>query len=168
MRVLLAASAILLPLSPAHATTIGVPLARDGIEIVPSYQTGVALDRSPAVLARPAEALHLEALVRATKGEAHGFAEGAFIPYLSVAYSLTKEGTPTFRKTGLLYPMAARSGPHYGTNLDMAGPGTYHLTYIVSPPTAHGMMRHADKAGGVPDWWKPITASWTFNYPDAK
>jgi uncharacterized protein involved in high-affinity Fe2+ transport len=27
------------------------------------------------------------------------------------------------------------------------------------------MMRRTDKGGGVPDWWKPITASWTFSYP---
>jgi uncharacterized protein involved in high-affinity Fe2+ transport len=27
------------------------------------------------------------------------------------------------------------------------------------------MLRQTDKLGGVPDWWKPITASWTFTYP---
>jgi len=47
----------------------------------------------------------------------------------------------------------------------MAGPGTYHLTYIISPPTSHGFIRHIDKASGVPDWWKPITVSWTFPFP---
>jgi uncharacterized protein involved in high-affinity Fe2+ transport len=38
------------------------------------------------------------------------------------------------------------------------------LTYIISSPGAHGMIRQTG-AGGVPPWWKPITASWTFTYP---
>ena len=61
--------------------------------------------------------------------------------------------------------MTAKDGPHYANNTDMAGPGTYHLTYTIWPPTTHGFIRHTDKASGVPDWWKPITASWTFAYP---
>jgi uncharacterized protein involved in high-affinity Fe2+ transport len=47
----------------------------------------------------------------------------------------------------------------------MSGPGTYHLAYIVSPPSAHGMYRQTGKENGVPDWWKPINASWNFTYP---
>jgi hypothetical protein len=78
---------------------------------------------------------------------------------------LTKDGAPTFKKAGLLVPIAAKDGPHYAAAADMAGPGTYQLTYIVSPPSARGMMRRTDKADGVPEWFKPITASWTFNYP---
>ena len=58
--------------------------------------------------------------------------------------------------------------PHYAAPTELAGAGTYHLTYIVSPPSAHGMLRQTDKAGGVPDWWKPINASWTFTYPQNK
>ena len=77
-----------------------------------------------------------------------------------VAYA-TLASTDTF-------PVAARSGPHYAAATELAGPGTYHLTYIVSPPSAHGMLRQTDKAGGVPDWWKPINASWTFAYPQNK
>ena len=61
--------------------------------------------------------------------------------------------------------MTAKDGPHYANNVDMAGPGTYHLTYIISPPSSHGFIRHVDKASGVPDWWKPINVSWTFTYP---
>jgi hypothetical protein len=47
----------------------------------------------------------------------------------------------------------------------MAGPGTYKLTYVIDPPSSNGFIRHVDAASGVPDWWKPITASWTFAYP---
>ena len=68
----------------------------------------------------------------------------------------------------MLYPVAAKSGPHYAAATELAGPGTYRLTYIVSPPSAHGMLRQTDSHGGVPDWWKPITASWTFTYPSTR
>lgn len=148
----------------AQAVVIGGPLLRDGIEIVPSYLADVTLDRIPAA----AGGIHLEADVHATKDEPHGFAPGAWIPYLTINYALTRDDVPTFKKSGLLYPMVSKTGPHYGANAELSGPGTYRLTYIVSPPTSRGMLRHTDKASGVPDWWKPITASWTFNYPSEK
>jgi uncharacterized protein involved in high-affinity Fe2+ transport len=147
---------------PGQAAVLGGPLLRDGLEIVPSALSGVELDRA---LTHGPDAIFLAAEIHATKGEAHGFSEHAFIPYLSVSYALSKEDTPTFKKAGLLYPVAAKSGPHYAAAVELAGPGTYHLTYIISPPSAHGMLRRTDKTDGVADWWKPITASWTFTYP---
>jgi uncharacterized protein involved in high-affinity Fe2+ transport len=148
---------------PSWAAVIGGPLLRDGLEIVPSYQTGVTLDRMTA----PPGSIHLEAGIHATAGEAHGFKEGAFIPYLSIAWSLTRDGDRTFKKSGLLYPMVSKDGPHYGGAAEMAGPGLYHLTYIVSPPTSHGLLRHTGQ-DGVGDWWKPITVRWDFTYPGDK
>jgi uncharacterized protein involved in high-affinity Fe2+ transport len=141
-------------------------LLRDGLEIVPGMLTGVELDRSPNPVG--SDAVFLVADIHAAKSDAHGFGEHAFIPYLSVSYLLTKDDAPTFKKSGLLYPVAAKSGPHYAAATELAGPGAYHLTYIVSPPSAHGMLRQTDKAGGVPDWWKPINANWTFTYPQNK
>jgi uncharacterized protein involved in high-affinity Fe2+ transport len=47
----------------------------------------------------------------------------------------------------------------------MDGPGSYHLTYVIEPPSSNGFLRHVDKATGVPEWWKSITADWTFTYP---
>jgi uncharacterized protein involved in high-affinity Fe2+ transport len=144
----------------AQAAVIGGPLLQDGLEVVPSTLSGVELDRIPA---KGADSILLVADVRAAKDEPHGFA--GFIPYLSVSYLLTKEDVPTFKKTGLLYPLAAKDGPHYAAPTELSGPGVYHLTYIISPPSSHGMIRRTDKLGGVPDWWKPITASWIFSYP---
>jgi uncharacterized protein involved in high-affinity Fe2+ transport len=161
MRAVLAVPLLLLAI-PAHAVEIGAPVVRDGVEITPSYQPGVTLDRMMA----PPGSVHLEADVHATKDEPHGFAPGAFIPYLTISWSLTRDDNPTFKKAGLLYPMVAKAGPHYGGAAELAGPGTYHLTYIVSPPTSHGLLRHTDKDSGVPDWFKPITATWTFTYPE--
>jgi len=164
MRSALALFAVFLTtITHAGAAVIGGPLLRDGLEIVPSILSGVELDRSPVPESRGPDAVFLVADIRAAKDEAHGFS--GFIPYLSVSYALTKDDAPTFKKSGLLYPVAAKDGPHYGAAAALAGPGTYHLTYIVSPPISHGMLRRTDHAGGVPDWWKPITANWTFKYP---
>jgi uncharacterized protein involved in high-affinity Fe2+ transport len=154
-------SATVLSRAEALAAVIGGPLLRDGLEVVPSTLGGVELDLMPQ--AKGADSILLVADVRAAKDEMHGFA--GFVPYLSVSYLLTKEDAPTFKRTGLLYPLAAKDGPHYAAPTDLAGPGVYHLTYIISPPSSHGMMRRTDKGGGVPDWWKPITASWIFSYP---
>jgi uncharacterized protein involved in high-affinity Fe2+ transport len=166
------ASALLLALLPATgfavsaasaagAASIGSPLTRDGVEVVPGMETVVQFDRQPTSLAP--DSIFLTADVHATKDNAHGFT--GFIPYLSISYALTKDGEPTFKKSGLLYPTAGKNGPRYIGAAGTDGPGTYHLTYIVSPPSAHGMYRQTGKENGVPDWWKPITASWNFTYP---
>ena len=157
---LLLATALIAP--AAQAAVIGGPLLREGIEVIPSTRTDAALDRMTGGANH--DALFLVADIHADKGEPHGFAEHAFIPYLSVSYVLTKDGAPTFKKSGLMFPVAAKGGPHYAASADMQGQGVYHLTYLISPPSSHGMMRQTDKAGGVPDWWKPITADWTFTY----
>jgi uncharacterized protein involved in high-affinity Fe2+ transport len=162
MRLSWALPAVLLAIVPARAAVIGGPLLRDGIEIIPAALTEVALDKGSSI--RTADFMFLAADIHAGAGEAHGFAEHAFIPYLSVSYVLTKDGAPTFRKVGLLFPVATKAGPRYGAGTEMAGPGTYHLSYIVSPPSSHGMMRQTGK-DGVAEWWKPITASWIFTYP---
>jgi periplasmic iron binding protein len=153
---------------PAYAAQefyVGEPVVKEGMQIVPNYLTGIQMDKMPSGMGMGPDAVHLEADVHATKDEVHGFAEDAWIPYLTISFALTKDGAPTYKKGGFLFPMTAKDGPHYANSVDMAGPGTYHLTYIISPPTSHGFLRHVDKASGVPDWWKPVTASWTFSYP---
>ena len=145
----------------ASAAPVGASVVREGVEVVPGIETGVQFDRTPTSLA--ADSVFLTADVHATRDNAQGFT--GFIPYLSISFALTKEGAPTFKKSGLLYPTAGKSGPRYIGAAAMEGPGTYHLTYIVSAPNAHGMYRQTGKENGVPDWWKPITASWTFSYP---
>jgi hypothetical protein len=144
---------------------IGEPVVKENMQIVPNYLTGIEMDRMPQGMAMGKDAVHLEADVHATAKETHGFAEDAWIPYLTISYTLTKDGAPAYRQTGHLFPMTAGDGPHYANNVDMAGPGTYHLTYVIEPPSSNGFIRHTDKASGVPPWWKPITVRWTFAYP---
>jgi uncharacterized protein involved in high-affinity Fe2+ transport len=146
----------------ARAAVIGGPMLRDGVEIVPVILSGVEVDR---LAPKSADLVWLGADVHASSDDRYGFGEHGFIPYLSISFVLTKDDAPTFKKAGLLVPLAAKDGPHYAAATDMGGPGSYHLSYIVSPPSAHGMMRRTDKAGGVAAWFKPITASWTFTYP---
>lgn len=159
------AYALLLALLPAtaNAAVIGSPSAKDGVEVAPGLETGIQFDRS--AVSQSAGTVFLTADIRATKDNAQGFT--GFIPYLSVSFTLTKEGEPTYKKSGLLYPTATKSGPRYIGAAAMAGPGAYHLTYIISPPSAHGMYRQTGRENGVPDWWKPITASWNFSYPNS-
>lgn len=159
--------AVALPaLAQAAEFYIGEPIVREGMQIVPNYLIGIEMDRMPPGMEMEGETIHLEADVHATKDEAHGFAEDAWIPYLTIHCTLTKEGSP-YRKTGNLAPMTAGDGPHYANNVRMAGPGTYHLTYKISPPSSNGFIRHVDKATGVPPWWKPIVAQWIFKYPSS-
>jgi periplasmic iron binding protein len=161
----LAGGVALLPaLGNAAEFYIGEPVEQDDMQIVPNYLVGIEMDRMPPGMEMGGQTIHLEADVHATKSEKHGFAEDAWIPYLTIRYSLAKDGS-TFKKTGKLAPMTAADGPHYANNVRMAGPGTYQLTYEIFPPSANGFIRHVDKATGVPGWWKPITAHWTFTYP---
>jgi periplasmic iron binding protein len=152
--------------APGHAAEfyIGEPVVQNDLQIVPNYLVGIEMDRMPPGMEMGADTIHLEADVHATKTEKHGFAEDAWIPYLTIRYTLTKDGGK-FKKTGTLAPMTAGDGPHYANNVKMGGPGTYQLTYEISPPSANGFIRHVDKATGVPDWWKPMTLHWTFTYP---
>ncbi len=152
---------------PARAAEfyIGEPVVKNNMQVVPNYLVGIEMDNMKG-MAMPGgkDAIHLEVDVHAAKGEQHGFAEDSWIPYLTVTYRLQKEGGGA-AKTGRLEPMTAGDGPHYASNLKMDGPGKYRLTYHFEPPSANGFRRHVDKATGVPDWWKPFDAEWTFDYP---
>lgn len=156
--------ALLTPLASAAEFYIGEPVEQDDLQIVPNYLTGIEMDKMPPGMEKGADTIHLEADVHATKDEKHGFAEDAWIPYLTIRFTLTKDGS-NFKKTGVLAPMTAGDGPHYANNVQMAGPGKYELTYEIQAPSSNGFIRHTDKATGVPDWFSPITAHWTFNYP---
>jgi uncharacterized protein involved in high-affinity Fe2+ transport len=158
--------AVLIPIAgfAAQEFYVGEPVVKESLQIVPNYLTGIEMDRHPPGMEMGKDSVHLEADVHATKDETHGFAEDAWIPYLTIDFVLTKNGT-AFKKTGKLFPMTAKDGPHYANNVEMAGPGTYELTYTILPPSSNGFIRHVDAGSGVPAWWKPITANWTFTYP---
>lgn len=106
---------------------------------------------------------HLEADIKAVAGNPWGFPEGAWIPYLSVQFEVKKQGSD-WRAAGMLMPMAASNGPHYGTNLDFDGPGKYKVSFTVEAPDPAVFPRHFDRETGIADWWQPFTVSWDFVY----
>jgi periplasmic iron binding protein len=143
---------------------IGEPVEMEGIQFSPAYLTDIEMDRHPAGMSIDPNAIHIEIDIHAAKRETHGFPEDAWIPYLTVKLTVEKTGAE-YKETKTLAPMEAGDGPHYANNFAMAGPGEYKATYVVEPPSSNGFIRHIDKATGVPEWWKPITVSWTFQYP---
>lgn len=143
---------------------MGEPVERDNMQFSPAYLTGIEMDKHPAGMSMDPKAIHIEIDIHAAKGEKHGFAEDAWIPYLTVRLAVEKIGTK-YKEAKVLAPMTASDGPHYANNFMMDGPGKYTATYVVDPPSSNGFIRHVDKESGVPEWWKPIELSWEFDYP---
>ncbi len=86
-------------LAGAQEYYIGEPVVKEGMQIVPNYLTGIEMDRHPPGMSMGPNAVHLEADVHATKDEAHGFSEDAWIAYLTIKFSLTKNGA-NFHRSG--------------------------------------------------------------------
>ncbi len=164
-RLALLATSLLLAL-PASAREyfVGGPVQANDMEIVANYLVGIEMAPMPAGMVSGPDVIHLEADVHATADNAMGYPDGAWIAYLTIAYTIEKQGTD-WRATGTLLPMQAKDGPHYANNLRMHGPGTYKVTYRFTSPEANGFFRHVDKDTGVPAWWAPFAETFTFSYP---
>jgi len=163
MRTFFAAAAMaVFATAPAFAgeQPIGEPIEKNGMEIAAVYLQAVTMEPSHA--GHAGTDVHIEADIKAIKGNNNGFGEGEWVPYLDISYELTKKGS-SFKKTGKLVPMVASDGPHYGDNVKMDGPGKYHVAYRIAPG-AHGFLRHTDKETGVGKWWEPFTVEWDFTY----
>lgn len=165
-----AAALVVLALASAPAAAleypIGKPQVRDGMEVAAVYLQPIAME--PPGMMRDAKAsdIHLEADIKATDKNPNGFADGTWIPFLSVSYELRKQGSSEVIK-GQMMPMVASDGPHYGDNVKLAGPGRYTLRLTVSPPGSdpHAHFgRHTDKETGVGPWFKPFTLDYEFVY----
>ncbi|MDA3921389.1 MAG: iron transporter [Salinisphaera sp.] len=150
---------------PAMAAeqSLGKPLVTDGLIINPVYLQ--AVDMAPVLpgLNSSKANIHLEADIHADKGEKHGFDPGAWVPYLTVSYELTKKDSD-WSTNGVLMPMVANDGPHYGANVKLDGPGKYTAHLKILPPPYQGFFRHTTKDTGVPAWWNPIEHAWSFTY----
>jgi hypothetical protein len=99
--------------------------------------------------------IHLEARIHALTDNPYGFREGDWIPYLEVRYTLTKKGS-RWTASGMLHPMMASDGPHYGGNVNLDGPGAYELALTIAPPSSQVFMRHTDAETGATAWWQPF------------
>jgi len=161
--VLLSAGLMAAGLAFAKETPIGEEQHKAGMTIGAVYLQPIEMEPEGMMRAAAESDVHLEADIHAEKGNANGFAEGDWLPYLAVTYELTKEGGPT--QKGDLMPMVANDGPHYGDNVKLQGPGKYKMTLVIAPPTAnkHNMFgRHVDKETGVGPWFQPVTLTYDF------
>ncbi|WP_026607706.1 iron transporter [Methylocapsa acidiphila] len=148
---------------------IGKPQQKNGMEIGAVYLQPIEMD--PPDVMRPAKDsdVHLESDIKAAKDNKNGFAQGDWIPYLSVNYELTKLDDNQIQK-GAFMPMVANDGPHYGDNVKMFGPGKYRLRLTIAPPgaDAHAHFgRHVDKETGVAPWFDAFSIDYDFVYAGA-
>lgn len=198
MRVKSLVAAVLLAgaatLAQAAEFPIGKPLNVAGMEINTVYLQPVTME--PAGMMRDAAKsdIHLEADIHAIAKNPNGYAEGDWVPGLEITYKLQKmksDGKTADGAAieGLMMPMVASDGPHYGDNVKLAGAGKYKLTMVVNAPgtlqefgckmggtaaagahAGHGGMgpwcfgRHVDKETGVGPWFKPITKEVDFTF----
>lgn len=167
MRKIVAASCVFIMAAGAAQAKeyyIGGPDYQDSMEIVTSYLLGIEMDPMPSDMPMGLDTIHLEVDLHATANNPWGYEDQFWIPYVTITYVLTKEGTG-WSHSGKLLPMSADDGPHYADSLAMDGPGKYLVTYGFEPPSVNGYYRHTDAATGIPSWWKPFTETFSFTYP---
>jgi periplasmic iron binding protein len=143
---------------------VGGPVHQHDMEIVANYLVGIEMAPMSPHMVMGKDVIHLEADVHATADNAYGYPDGAWVPYLTINYTLEKLGT-NWKSAGKLQPMQAKDGPHYAENIRMDGPGKYKVTYKFTSPESNGFLRHTDKETGVPPWWVPFSQDFTFDYP---
>lgn len=146
---------------------IGKPKSLNGMEIAAVYLQPVSME--PAGMMRKAEEsdVHMEADIHAIAGNTNGFEEGAWIPYLTITYEITRQGSAD-KLSGDFMPMVANNGPHYGDNIKLKRPGKYKLKLRISPPgSGTHFGRHTDRETGVGSWYKPFEVEYDFTYAGA-
>ena len=150
-----------------------VPMTRQeaGLVITVALTAPVAVEGTgpqgqPLFLAPGPADRFLAVDLRGARGNKNGFGVGEFIPYLTVAYALQRQGSPESRQ-GALHPLVTAQGLRYGNNVTLAGPGTCTLTLTIESPLKVGFGRHTDLETGVARWWKPFQAEWTITCPPA-
>jgi uncharacterized protein involved in high-affinity Fe2+ transport len=147
---------------------IGKPQKVDaaGVEVAAVYLQPIEMEPPGMMRAAQESDVHIEADIKALKGNKNGYAEGDWIGYLAITYELTKAGATDSIK-GDAMPMVASDGPHYGDNVKLSGPGNYKLKFTVSPPGSdpHSHFgRHVDKETGVAPWFNTFTVEYDFTY----
>ncbi|WP_319413778.1 iron transporter [uncultured Cohaesibacter sp.] len=166
-----AAAMTILATLPAKAEfkeyPIGEAVEVNTLEVAAVYLNPI--DMEPRGIDLPASQadIHLEADIHAAKGNENGFGAGEWVPYLTVSYRLENADTGKVL-TGNLMPMVAIDGPHYGSNIKMAGAGNYKLTFHIDAPSRQGFGRHTDEDSGVGKWFQPFDADYEFNFVPLK
>lgn len=153
-------------LAQAAEYPIGSPQNHNGMEIAAVYLQPVLMEPDGMMAKPEVSDIHIEADIHALDSNANGFAEGDWIPYLSIHYEIRKSGDSRVL-AGDFMPMVANDGAHYGDNVKLFGPGKYAVKYTIAPPTANPHShfgRHTDRLTGVRPWFKPFDVEWEFVY----
>jgi len=166
MAILAVALALTSASAMANGPAIGTPVEKFGMTIGASYRSSMVMFPQSEAGGPVNADLHLQADVHALKGNANGYNAGEWISALGITYELSKAGAD-FQDKGVLVPVAADDGPHYGRNVKLAGPGIYHLVLHFNPPSTNGFYRHTDKETGVAAWWQPFSQEWNFTVGEA-
>src|SRR3954451_23442053 len=106
----------------AREYPIGKPAMQNGLEIGAVYLQPIEMDPPGMMRAAADSDIHLEADVKAAKGNKNGSPEGEWVPALAIHYELQKIGSDQ-KVSGEMMPMVANDGPHYGDNVKLFGPG---------------------------------------------
>jgi periplasmic iron binding protein len=82
--------AVSLCIAPAAAKEfyVGEPVVKNEVQIVPHYLLGIEMSAMPKGTDMSHDAVHLEVDVHATKDEKHGLADGEWVPYLTITYTI--------------------------------------------------------------------------------
>jgi uncharacterized protein involved in high-affinity Fe2+ transport len=161
-----AAAALLLSGAAGAAERPIGHVEKAGMKISAVYHQGIVVAPKNDLHGPDGADIFLQADIHALKNNPNGLGKGEWIPYLTATYVVTKPGSD-FKASGPLVPMTSVTGPHYGRNVNLAGPGTYHVAITLKPPVHNGFFRHTDKETGVAQWWDPITQEWDFKYEGA-
>ena len=141
----------------------------EGISVTPIYFQSVDMEPKGLMPGMDDSDIHLEADVKAIKGNKTGFGIEEFVPYITVKYE-AKDSSGATVSEGAMMPMNASDGPHYGINIKMPKAGDYKLKFVLESPEKQSYVLHSDKVTGVEGrfWKKPIELEWDFKYIPVK
>ena len=133
------AALLIAPAASAREYFVGGPVHKNDMEIVANYLIGIEMAPMMKDMVHGADVIHLEADVHATADNVYGYPDGAWIAYLTINYTLTKQGSD-WKSSGTLVPMTAKDGPHYANNVKMNGPGTYTVNLSIHPARGQRLL----------------------------
>src|ERR1700676_2375567 len=84
---------VLAPAAGAREYFVGGPVHKNDMEIVANYLVGIEMAPMMPNMVHGADVIHLEADVHATADNVFGYPDGPWIAYLTIAYTLEKQGS---------------------------------------------------------------------------
>src|SRR5579872_4715773 len=100
----LAVMPVIASIASAREYFVGGPVTKNDMEIVANYLVGIEMAPMSANMVHGADVIHLEADVHAIADNVYGYPDGAWIAYLTIGYSIEKQGT-NWKSSGTLKAM---------------------------------------------------------------